>query len=111
MYFALITNLYNKKCLIAIIGICNFFVLHLCDIVRIDDVEGVDTLRWEDQQKIRNYVEGGGTGASNADANVARVMEYGIEVSQTSRATCKCCNQKIMKGQVANNLSFSIFNL
>lgn len=28
-------------------------------------------------------------------------MEYGIERSQTSRATCKSCSEKIMKGEVA----------
>lgn len=61
-----------------------------------DDVEGVDLLRWEDQQKIRKYVEGGSstmTSTSNND-------ECAIEVSQTSRAACKRCNDKIMKGTI-----------
>lgn len=62
----------------------------------LDDVEGIELLRWEDQQKIRKYVEGGGP--QNPPPPVA--MESGIEISQTSRATCRCCNQKIMKGQV-----------
>ncbi|KDP21330.1 hypothetical protein JCGZ_21801 [Jatropha curcas] len=62
----------------------------------INDVEGIESLRWEDQQNIRKYVEAGVS--SNAKAVTA--MEYGIEVSQTSRATCKLCSQKIMKGQV-----------
>ncbi|KAJ0053580.1 hypothetical protein Pint_01762 [Pistacia integerrima] len=62
----------------------------------LDDVEGLESLRWEDQQKIRKYVEGGGP--SNKTA--VTTIEYGIEVSQTSRATCKDCNQKIMKGEV-----------
>lgn len=63
---------------------------------RLEDVEGIELLRWEDQQKIRKYVEGGGP--QNPPPPV--VMESGIEVSQTSRATCRCCNEKIMKGQV-----------
>ena len=61
-----------------------------------DDVEGIELLRWEDQQKIRKYLEGGGSQATSAPT----VMECSIEVSQTSRATCRRCNQKIMKGEV-----------
>lgn len=33
-------------------------------------------------------------------------MEYGIELSQTSRATCKSCSEKIMKGEVALHVSW-----
>ncbi|KAB2003572.1 hypothetical protein ES319_D11G141000v1 [Gossypium barbadense] len=63
-----------------------------------DDVEGIESLRWEDQQKIRNYVESGGP--SNAKTITPQAMEYAIEVSLASRATCKGCSQKIMKGEV-----------
>ncbi|VFQ91204.1 unnamed protein product [Cuscuta campestris] len=61
-----------------------------------DDVEGLESLRWEDQEKIRKYVES--DESSSAPSLVA--MEYGVETSPTSRATCKCCNAKIMKGEV-----------
>ncbi|XP_038714269.1 poly [ADP-ribose] polymerase 1 isoform X2 [Tripterygium wilfordii] len=64
----------------------------------IDDVEGIELLRWDDQQQIRMYVEGAGAGASGSNAVPA--TELGIEVSQTNRATCKLCSQKIMKGEV-----------
>ncbi|XVF80933.1 hypothetical protein PTKIN_Ptkin15bG0115300 [Pterospermum kingtungense] len=64
----------------------------------IDDVEGIESLRWEDQQRIRNYVEAGGP--SNTKAVTTTAMESAIEVSKTSRATCKHCSQKIMKGEV-----------
>ncbi|KAL3531248.1 hypothetical protein ACH5RR_010570 [Cinchona calisaya] len=62
----------------------------------IDDVEGLELLRWEDQQRIRKYVEGGGPQKASAPA----VMECGVEVSLTSRASCRRCSQKIMKGEV-----------
>ncbi|KAF3618393.1 Poly [ADP-ribose] polymerase 1 [Capsicum annuum] len=62
----------------------------------LEDVEGVDQLRWEDQQKIREYVEVGGS--SNIPTPAA--VEYGIEVSPASRATCRHCNQKIVIGEV-----------
>ncbi|XP_058082126.1 poly [ADP-ribose] polymerase 1 isoform X2 [Magnolia sinica] len=61
----------------------------------LDDVEGIDLLRWEDQQKIRKYVEGGSISTTPIAAN-----ECAIEVSQNSRAACKRCNEKIMKGNV-----------
>ncbi|XP_022145931.1 poly [ADP-ribose] polymerase 1 isoform X2 [Momordica charantia] len=62
----------------------------------VDDVEGLDSLRWEDQQKIRKYVEDSAAAAAVADTPV----ECGIEVAQASRAACKLCKQKIMKGEV-----------
>ncbi|XP_051142109.1 poly [ADP-ribose] polymerase 1 [Andrographis paniculata] len=61
-----------------------------------DDVEGLESLRWEDQQNIRKYVEGSVQSGSAAPTPV----ECGIEVSQTSRATCRCCNEKIGKGEI-----------
>lgn len=75
---------------------------------RIDDVEGIESLRWEDQQKIRKYVEEGvgGGGGESSDKSAATAMEYGIEVSPTSRATCRHCSQKIMKGQVLFSYNF-----
>ncbi|XP_011028774.1 PREDICTED: poly [ADP-ribose] polymerase 1 [Populus euphratica] len=73
----------------------------------IDDVEGIESLRWEDQQRIRKYVEEGGGGGNDGgsgsgppSAKAAKAMEYGIELSPTSRAACKSCSEKIMKGEV-----------
>lgn len=71
-----------------------------------DDVEGIETLRWEDQQKIRKYVEGGGIGSqsqsqsSSAPSPPPDVTKCTIEASKTARATCKICNEKIMTGEV-----------
>lgn len=67
-------------------------------ISRTGDVEGLELLRWEDQLKIRKYVEGAQQAETSAVANTT--MECGIEVSQTSRATCRLCTQKILKGEV-----------
>jgi poly [ADP-ribose] polymerase len=74
---------------------------------RVDDVENIESLRWDDQQKIRKYIESGGGGAagtpkSNAasKSNASKNIEYGIEGSQTSRATCKHCGKKMFKGEV-----------
>lgn len=62
-----------------------------------DDVEGIESLRWEDQQKIQKYIDGG-SGPESSPAPAA--VKCGIEVSSTSRATCRLCNQKISKGEV-----------
>ncbi|KAL1190688.1 Poly [ADP-ribose] polymerase 1 [Cardamine amara subsp. amara] len=73
----------------------------------VDDVEGIESLRWEDQQKIRKYVESGAgnststsTGSSTGSSAGNVKLEYGIEVSQTSRAGCRKCGEKILKGEV-----------
>ncbi|XP_019456536.1 PREDICTED: poly [ADP-ribose] polymerase 1 isoform X1 [Lupinus angustifolius] len=78
-----------------------------------DDVENLELLRWEDQQKIRKYIEDGGGssapskskatkdgGSAPPKPDATKNAECGIEVSQTSRATCRDCGQKIMKGEV-----------
>ncbi|KAM0043943.1 putative NAD(+) ADP-ribosyltransferase [Helianthus debilis subsp. tardiflorus] len=70
-------------------------------IVFCDDVEGIVTLRWEDPQKIREYVESGGVESSSTHARSA-ASKYAIEVSKTARATCKICSEKILLGQVRN---------
>lgn len=79
----------------------------------VDDVENLESLRWEDQQTIRKYIESGGGGGSGtpksnagsksnaaSKSTAGKNIEYGIEVSQTSRATCKHCGQKIIKGEI-----------
>ncbi|XP_020212076.1 poly [ADP-ribose] polymerase 1 [Cajanus cajan] len=74
----------------------------------VEDVENIESLRWDDQQKIRKYIESGtgtgtGTGsgsASKSNSKAVKDTECGIEVSQTSRATCRDCGQKIIKGEV-----------
>uniref|UniRef100_A0A3S6KHI0 Poly [ADP-ribose] polymerase n=1 Tax=Juniperus drupacea TaxID=103973 RepID=A0A3S6KHI0_9CONI len=69
----------------------------------LDDVEGVDILRWEDQQKLRKYVETPLEGASPSTGVSAAEddnSDYVIENAKSSRATCKKCNEKITKGEV-----------
>lgn len=68
-------------------------------IASLDDVEGIDSLRWDDQKRIKSYVEGGASGGSTVATTIAD-KQCSIEVSQTSRATCRHCSQKILKGMV-----------
>lgn len=77
-----------------------FIFLH-CSV---DDVDGIDMLRWEDQQRIRKYVEDGGSshgGDGSSTAAKAVATEFSVEVSQNARASCKKCGEKITKGEVS----------
>ncbi|TQD73446.1 hypothetical protein C1H46_041032 [Malus baccata] len=65
-----------------------------------DDVEGLELIRWEDQQKVRSYVQSGGPPDTTPATSKFTTKECGIEVSPTSRATCKQCSQKILKTEV-----------
>ncbi|XP_074589345.1 poly [ADP-ribose] polymerase 1 [Curcuma longa] len=69
----------------------------------LDDVEGIDSLRWDDQNRIKSFVQVGDSCGSTVDTTVATTIadnDCSIEVSQTSRATCRHCSQKILKGTV-----------
>ncbi|KQK20109.1 poly [ADP-ribose] polymerase 1 [Brachypodium distachyon] len=63
----------------------------------VDDVEGIDALRWDDQEKIRNYV---GNSSATASSKAAISDKCTIEVAQSARASCRHCSEKIAKGNV-----------
>ncbi|KAL6208713.1 hypothetical protein ACLB2K_019659 [Fragaria x ananassa] len=67
-----------------------------------DDMEGLELLRWEDQKKIRDYVQSGASAgpAGPSSDTTTTSKASGIEVSQTSRATCRLCSHRILKGEV-----------
>ncbi|CAM8923131.1 unnamed protein product [Rhodiola kirilowii] len=56
----------------------------------VDDVDGIDILRWEDQQRIRKYVEDGGSshaGGGSSSTAKATATEFSVEVSQNAQKT------------------------
>ena len=69
-------------------------------------MEGIDLLRWDDQEKIRKYIDDGSSGASSVPAGASSSSssvsndDCAIDVSPSSRASCKKCNEKIQKGTV-----------
>uniref|UniRef100_A0A0E0AIQ7 Poly [ADP-ribose] polymerase n=1 Tax=Oryza glumipatula TaxID=40148 RepID=A0A0E0AIQ7_9ORYZ len=63
----------------------------------VDDVEGIDTLRWDDQEKIRNYV---GSAPATASSAAAISDKCTIEVAKSARTSCRRCGEKITKGTV-----------
>lgn len=66
----------------------------------LEDIEGLDSLRWEDQQKVRTYIENTAPSEAGKPAKEKADGEYAIEIAKSSRAACKSCNEKIEKGQV-----------
>ncbi|KAG9150440.1 hypothetical protein Leryth_010823 [Lithospermum erythrorhizon] len=67
------------------------------------DVDGLELLRWEDQQRLRDYIGAGndskGDQGSSSTIHVD-AAECKIEVSPNARATCRICSGKILKGEV-----------
>ncbi|KAL6871445.1 hypothetical protein ACP4OV_014274 [Aristida adscensionis] len=73
--------------------------LHL----HVDDVQGIDALRWDDQERIRKYVGSASAATSSATAassTTAIPEKCSIEVAQSARASCRRCSEKITKGMV-----------
>ncbi|KAH7415504.1 hypothetical protein KP509_14G048900 [Ceratopteris richardii] len=60
----------------------------------VDDVENLDSLRWEDQQRVREYVGNSGPNETGKSTEGDGDGEYAIEVAKSSRSTCKSCNEK-----------------
>ncbi|XP_048549512.1 poly [ADP-ribose] polymerase 1 [Triticum urartu] len=69
----------------------------------VDDVEGIDALRWDDQEKIRNYAANSSTtstATATASSTAAIPDKCAIEVAQSARSSCRRCSVKIAKGTV-----------
>ncbi|KAG2641532.1 poly [ADP-ribose] polymerase 1-like isoform X2 [Panicum virgatum] len=62
-----------------------------------DDVEGIDALRWDDQEKIRNYV---GSASAATSSTAAVPDKCTIDVAASARTSCRRCSEKITKGTV-----------
>ncbi|KAF0888017.1 hypothetical protein E2562_009602 [Oryza meyeriana var. granulata] len=63
----------------------------------VDDVEGIDALRWDDQEKIRSYV---GSAPATASSAAAIADKCTIEVAKSARTSCRRCGEKFTKGTV-----------
>ncbi|GJN38426.1 hypothetical protein PR202_gb27463 [Eleusine coracana subsp. coracana] len=63
----------------------------------VDDVEGIDALRWDDQERIRNYV---GSASAATSSTSAVPDKCTIELAPSARSSCRQCSEKITKGAV-----------
>ena len=62
------------------------------------DISGFDSLRWDDQEKIKEKVGGGGGGKSSEPAAASSGSDdLMVEYAKSSRSKCKNCKDQIDK--------------
>ncbi|XP_029966946.1 poly [ADP-ribose] polymerase 1 [Salarias fasciatus] len=69
------------------------------------DIAGYSLLRWEDQQKVKKAIEGGGATTGKGDQKSGAgggktLNDFAVEYAKSNRSTCKGCEQKIEKDQI-----------
>ncbi|XP_023662803.1 poly [ADP-ribose] polymerase 1 [Paramormyrops kingsleyae] len=69
------------------------------------DISGFSDLRWEDQEKVKKAIEGGGATGGKADQKGGTkgektLNDFAVEYAKSNRSTCKGCEQKIEKDQI-----------
>lgn len=75
------------------------------------DIAGVDSLRWEDQEKIKKNVgESAKSGAAPSTTTTTKEDKDLIaEYAKSSRSSCKGCGEKIEKVWQFSTLEFKLF--
>ncbi|KAJ8308841.1 hypothetical protein KUTeg_013715 [Tegillarca granosa] len=71
----------------------------------VGDIHGYEGLRWEDQQKIKESVEGGGGGGSggggdSGGGSSGNYNDFTTEYAKSGKSTCRGCEDKIPKDEV-----------
>jgi len=61
------------------------------------DISGFDSLRWDDQEKIKGKVGGGGGKSSEPAAVSSGSDDLMAEYAKSSRSKCKNCKDQIDK--------------
>ncbi|XP_061741748.1 poly [ADP-ribose] polymerase 1 [Nerophis ophidion] len=70
------------------------------------DIAGFSDLRWEDQEKVKSAIDGGGeaTGGKGAQKGGSKgektLNGFAVEYAKSNRSTCKGCNLKIEKDHI-----------
>ncbi|XP_053378443.1 poly [ADP-ribose] polymerase 1-like [Mercenaria mercenaria] len=69
--------------------------------VRTDDIYGYDSLRWEDQQKIKEKIAGAGGGdGGDGEGSTSTGKDFNTEYAKSGKSTCRGCEDKIAKNEV-----------
>ncbi|XP_028396308.1 poly [ADP-ribose] polymerase 1-like isoform X2 [Dendronephthya gigantea] len=68
----------------------------------VSEVNGFDSLRWDDQEKIRGKLSGGGSqaGGTSMVDGPAPDDSLAVEYAKSSRSSCKSCEDKFDKGDL-----------
>uniref|UniRef100_A0A8B9LEZ0 Poly [ADP-ribose] polymerase n=1 Tax=Astyanax mexicanus TaxID=7994 RepID=A0A8B9LEZ0_ASTMX len=78
---------------------------HQAAVQATSDISGFTDLRWEDQEKVKKAIEGGGAPGAKSDQKGAAkgektLNDFAVEYAKSNRSTCKGCDQKIEKDQI-----------
>ncbi|XP_060555294.1 poly [ADP-ribose] polymerase 1-like [Ruditapes philippinarum] len=70
--------------------------------VTTEDIYGFDSLRWEDQQKIKEKVagSGGGDGDAGEGSSSSASQDFNTDYAKSSQSVCRGCEDKIKKGEL-----------
>ena len=60
------------------------------------EIGGFDAIRWEDQEKVKNKIDGG-AGSVRAVTGCSRSDDLLVEYAKSSRSKCKNCKEQIVK--------------
>lgn len=65
----------------------------------VDDIYNFHALRWDDQQKIKEQIGGGSSGAGNDDNDGSHPLdgEYSTEYAKSGKSKCRGCDEFIAK--------------
>jgi len=74
-----------------------------------NDISGFDSLRWDDQEKIKGKVGGGGGKSSEPAAASSGSDDLMAEYAKSSRSKCKNCKDQIDKVRLHKFLQFYFF--
>ncbi|KRT82026.1 hypothetical protein AMK59_5757, partial [Oryctes borbonicus] len=74
----------------------------------VDEIENFESLRYNDQKEIRQKIDESGSGvivppkkgAKRNAATMVGLQDYKVEYSKSGRASCRGCEQKILKDQI-----------
>lgn len=66
----------------------------------VGDIEHFDSLRWEDQKKIKEKIASPEASDSGSASPVDHMKDFSTEYAKSNRSTCRGCDSKIEKGVV-----------
>ncbi|CAG5129821.1 unnamed protein product, partial [Candidula unifasciata] len=62
-----------------------------------DDIYSYHSLRWEDQEKIKEKIGGGGRNADEGEGSSAGSLDFSAEYAKSGRSQCRGCQTFIAK--------------
>ncbi|PIK37446.1 putative poly [Apostichopus japonicus] len=81
----------------------------ICRASAVNEIGGVDGLRWEDQQKIKDKISGKDDATSSkkgkkedgsGEPKIHMLSDFAVEYAKSNRSKCKACDEKIVKDTV-----------